>query len=63
MIAVMIMGVCLATGSGVALIFLLLAQIFQHLFAIRAEEQACLAQYGRSYQEYMQTVPRYFVIF
>lgn len=30
---------------------------------IRAEEQACLMQYGESYRQYMQQTPRYFLFF
>ena len=30
---------------------------------ILAEEEACLAQYGDSYRDYMRRVPRYLVFF
>ena len=53
------LGMCIAVGSWLALIMLLLSRFIQH-FSILAEEEACLAQYGESYRIYMQRVPRYF---
>ena len=32
-------------------------------YRLLAEEHACLIQYGSSYQEYMDRVPRYFLFF
>jgi protein-S-isoprenylcysteine O-methyltransferase Ste14 len=57
-----ILGICLAIGSWVALFMLILSKLFQH-FGILAEEQVCLSQYGDSYRAYMERVPRYFLFF
>jgi protein-S-isoprenylcysteine O-methyltransferase Ste14 len=62
MIGVSCLGICFLIGSGIALIVLLTAKVFTH-FCIIAEEEACLRLYGKSYQEYMEKVPRYFVFF
>jgi len=59
---VIFLGMCLAIGSGLALLMLLASRLLQH-FSILAEEEACLAQYGDSYRAYMQSVPRYFLFF
>ena len=56
------MGICLAIGSWSSLIALLLSKVLQH-YGILAEEEVCLAQYGESYREYLEVVPRYFVFF
>ena len=57
---VIFLGVCLAIGSWVALLSLLLSRVFQH-FGILAEEEVCLKQYGESYSTYMKRIPRYFL--
>lgn len=62
MIGVSCLGICFLIGSGVALFVLLAAKIFTH-FTIIAEEEACLRLYGKSYEEYMEKVPRYFIFF
>jgi protein-S-isoprenylcysteine O-methyltransferase Ste14 len=59
---VLFLGMCLTTGSWIALAMLLASRVLQH-FSILAEEQACLAQYGESYRAYMQRVPRYLLFF
>jgi protein-S-isoprenylcysteine O-methyltransferase Ste14 len=41
---------------------MVIASVFSHL-RILAEEKSCLAQYGDSYQSYMQRVPRYLLLF
>lgn len=51
-------GMCLAIGSWSAFFVLLLSRILQHP-SILAEEEACLRQYGDSYRQYMEHVPRY----
>jgi protein-S-isoprenylcysteine O-methyltransferase Ste14 len=62
MLFVAFLGMCLAIGSWSALLALLLSRLLQHL-GILAEEEACLAQYGESYWEYMKRVPRYLLFF
>ncbi len=52
------LGICLAIGSGVALLVSILSKLFQH-FSILAEEEVCLGQYGEPYRAYMSRVPRY----
>ena len=42
--------------------FIILGVIGAHN-KIRAEEQACLEQYGESYKNYIERVPRYFLFF
>ena len=58
---IMFVGMCLATGSWVALLVLVLSKLFQHP-TIVAEEEACLAHYGDSYRAYMRRTPRYFLV-
>ena len=55
-------GICLAIGSWLALILLVIAKIFEH-FGILGEEEVCLKQYGESYRSYLNRVPRYFLFF
>ena len=62
MLFVMFMGMCLVIGSWLALLALTMSKLFQH-YGILAEEEACLAQYGDSYRDYMRRVPRYLVFF
>jgi protein-S-isoprenylcysteine O-methyltransferase Ste14 len=62
MSSVVILGACIAVGSWAALLMLALARILSH-FGILAEEEVCLKQYGDGYREYMERVPRYFVVF
>lgn len=56
------LGMCVATGSWLAVLMLVISKLFQHL-GILAEEEACLAQYGESYRAYTERVPRYFLFF
>jgi protein-S-isoprenylcysteine O-methyltransferase Ste14 len=56
------LGICVAVGSWLAILMLVISKLFQHL-GILAEEEACLAQYGESYRAYTERVPRYFVLF
>lgn len=62
MIGVSCFGICFLISSGVAILVLISAKIFTH-FCIIAEEEACLRMYGKSYEEYMKKVPRYFIFF
>lgn len=62
MLFVLFLGICVATGSWLALLMVVMSKLFQHL-GILAEEEACLDQYGDSYRAYMKRVPRYFVVF
>jgi protein-S-isoprenylcysteine O-methyltransferase Ste14 len=59
---VIFLGICLAIGSWVALLTLILSKLFQH-FGILAEEEICLQTYGESYRAFMERVPRYFLFF
>ena len=61
-LAIMFLGVCLVIGSGVALMALVIGQAFAYS-GIRAQEEACLRQFGESYRAYMQQVPRYLLWF
>lgn len=60
MLFVMFSGMCLAIGSWLALLTLLMSRLLGH-FGILAEEEACLEQYGEPYRDYMKRVPRYFL--
>jgi protein-S-isoprenylcysteine O-methyltransferase Ste14 len=62
MSSVVLLGICLAIGSWLALLAFLVARLFEH-YGILAEEQVCLKQYGEAYRVYMKQVPRYFIIF
>lgn len=62
MSSVVLLGICLAIGSWLALLAFLAARLFEH-YGLLAEEQVCLKQYGETYQVYMEKVPRYFMIF
>lgn len=60
MASLMLLGTCIAIGSWLALIILLIARTLGH-FGIVAEEDVCLKQYGDAYRTYMEKVPRYFL--
>jgi protein-S-isoprenylcysteine O-methyltransferase Ste14 len=62
MFFVTFIGICFTIGSWIALFIQLLSSIFLHT-RIVAEEKACLARYGELYQNYMNSVPRYFLFF
>jgi len=55
-------GICFTIGSWITLVIQLLSSIFLNTRVV-AEEKACLARYGNSYQSYMKRVPRYFILF
>ncbi|MBN1437953.1 MAG: hypothetical protein JW929_00965 [Anaerolineales bacterium] len=55
-----LLGASIAIGSWAAVILWTLGHLFGH-WGILAEEEACLAQYGEPYREYLRRVPRYFL--
>ena len=55
-------GICFIIGSGISLLLLAGSIIFLHKVVL-AEEEACLQQYGASYQSFMDNVSRYFLFF
>jgi protein-S-isoprenylcysteine O-methyltransferase Ste14 len=59
---VMFLGCCLAVGSWLLVLAWVVMVFINHLRTV-AEEQLCLAQYGDSYQAYMDKVARYFLFF
>ena len=61
-ISVSFLGIGVALGSWAACASIILSVIGAH-FKIRAEEEACLEQYGESYKNYLEHVPRYFLFF
>jgi len=50
---VLFLGVCLAIGSWVAVLMLVMSRLLQH-FSILAEEEVCLQRYGDPYKEFME---------
>jgi protein-S-isoprenylcysteine O-methyltransferase Ste14 len=54
-------GISLAIGSWIALLLLVTASLFGRS-RILAEERALLEQYGNSYRDYVESVPRYLLI-
>jgi protein-S-isoprenylcysteine O-methyltransferase Ste14 len=61
MLSVAGVGMCLAIGSWIALIILATSALFGRSRTL-AEEKALLEQYGDSYRDYMERVPRYLLI-
>ncbi len=62
MLSVIMLGIGFIVGSWIVIILVGLSRVFNH-FHILAQEEACIKQYGDSYQEYMRKVPRYFLVF
>ena len=60
--AVVMIGFSLMVGSWIVLALLTVRVVMNH-FRILGEEKALEEQYGGSYLEYKNTVPRYFVFF
>jgi protein-S-isoprenylcysteine O-methyltransferase Ste14 len=60
--SVSFLGIGIAIGSWSAFAFMILGVIGAHS-KILAEEEACLEQYGESYKNYMERIPRYFLFF
>jgi protein-S-isoprenylcysteine O-methyltransferase Ste14 len=59
---VMVMsGIAMAIGSWTASILVAVTITAGH-FRILAEEKVCLEQYGESYRQYMERVPRYLLV-
>ena len=61
-VSVSFLGISIAIGSWLAFAFMILGVIGAHNKII-AEEEACLEQYGESYKNYMERIPRYFLFF
>lgn len=61
-LVLVVLGIPLAMGSGIALLLAVAITILGHLRVI-AEEKACLEAYGESYRDYMEGVPRYLGFF
>ena len=61
-VSVSFLGISIAIGSWLAFAFMILGVIGAHK-KILAEEEACLEQYGESYKNYMEHIPRYFLLF
>lgn len=59
---VVFVGICFMIGSVLSLVIMAVSLIFLHR-SVLAEEKSCLTQYGDSYREFMQKVPRYFLFF
>ncbi|MFA9402572.1 MAG: isoprenylcysteine carboxylmethyltransferase family protein [Anaerolineales bacterium] len=55
-------GISIAIGSWVAVILITIGAFMSHIRVI-AEERSCLQQYGDSYRQYLEQVPRYFLFF
>ena len=62
MLFILSVGICIAIGSWLALLILIISKFFGH-FRTLAEEKVCLEQYGDSYRAYMKCVRRYFLFF
>jgi protein-S-isoprenylcysteine O-methyltransferase Ste14 len=62
MISVSFLGISIAIGSWIALILIGIGIVAAHN-KVLAEEEACLQMYGESYRDYMERVPRYFLLF
>ena len=62
MSTVVLLGACIAIGSWLALVLLIVSKLLEHL-GIMAEEEICLKQYGDAYRAYLERVPRYFMFF
>jgi protein-S-isoprenylcysteine O-methyltransferase Ste14 len=58
--SLVILGCTIAIGSWLALILFVAARVFLHQNLV-AEEEVCLQEYGQTYRQYMEQVPRYFL--
>lgn len=61
-ISIAFIGICLSVGSLFLIFLFLFSRIFNH-FHILAQEDACIKEYGDSYLNYMNKIPRYFLFF
>jgi protein-S-isoprenylcysteine O-methyltransferase Ste14 len=57
-----IFGMGIAGASWLMILFIIAYDILNH-FSILSEEKFCFEKYGKSYFEYTQNVPRYFLRF
>ncbi len=62
MSSLVLLGTSIAIGSWAAVILWAAGHLFGH-WGILAEEEICRKQYGESYRQYLQRVPRYFLFF
>ena len=58
-LALVFFGAAVACGNGLAVLLFLGGVCFYH-FRILGEEKACLTAYGKPYQDYLNSVRRYF---
>ena len=58
-LALIFIGTGISCGNGLALVLMGFGIVLYH-FRILGEESACLKAYGPSFQDYMDSVPRYF---
>lgn len=56
------LGISIAIGSWVAVLLITVGAFMSHI-RVTAEERSCLQQYGDSYRQYIERVPRYFLFF
>ncbi len=61
-VSISFLGISIAIGSWTAFAVMILGVIGAHN-KILAEEEACLEQYGESYKNYIERIPRYFLFF
>ena len=61
-VSISFLGIGIAIGSWLAFALIVLGVIGAH-YKILAEEETCLEQYGESYKNYMDRIPRYFLFF
>jgi protein-S-isoprenylcysteine O-methyltransferase Ste14 len=61
-ISIVFIGICLSVGSLFLILIFLFSRIFYH-YHILAQEDACLKEYGDSYRNYMNKIPRYLLFF
>ena len=61
-ISIAFFGICVCTGSLIALLILFMSKFVKHI-SVLAEEEACIELYGETYKEYMKKIPRYFIFF
>jgi len=60
-LVMVMLGIAIAIGLWTAIILAAVTMVAGH-FRILAEEKACLEQYGESYRQYMERVPRYLLV-
>jgi protein-S-isoprenylcysteine O-methyltransferase Ste14 len=60
--SLMMLGLCVASASLPMFVFWIVYNIPTH-FIILGEERYCMQTYGMTFQEYMNSVPRYFMFF